>query len=54
MFAFGLTEDKKYYDFQNHPKPADFYIRDTEWEAISSDEACKMYVAKKLKKLFAE
>ncbi len=54
MFAFILNEDKKYYDFQNQAKPKDFYINDTDWESITTDEQCKQYVLKKLKSLLGK
>jgi carbamoyltransferase len=53
MFAFCLNEDKIYYDFQNHDKPAGFYIGDQEWEKIKTDAECKAYVEGKLKSIFA-
>jgi len=50
-FAFLLTEDKKYYDIQNDKPPQDFYINDSEWEKISSDEECRRYVEKKIRNI---
>ena len=47
--AFLLTEDKKYYDIQNNKAPKDFFLNDEEWRGVSSDEACKAYVEKKLR-----
>ena len=49
-FALELEEDKKYYDFQNDKPPKDFYINDTEWTQVTSDEECKRYVEKKIRK----
>lgn len=53
-FALELTEDKKYYDFQNEKMPADFFISDTEWQNISTDEQCRAYVEKKIRALLDE
>lgn len=48
MFAFILTEDKKYYDLQNDPKPKDFYLADDDWKQIKNDEDCQQYVRTKI------
>ncbi len=53
-FAFELVGDKKYYDFQNDKPPKDFYIGDTAWEQVSSDEECRQYVEKKIRALLDE
>ena len=50
-YAFELTENKKYYDIQNEKQPSDFFIDDKEYLNINSDEDCKNYVDKKIKKL---
>jgi carbamoyltransferase len=53
-FAFELTEKKRYYDIQNDKAPADFFMDDTEWEHVTSDEECKAYVTKKIRALLDE
>ncbi|MFM2374181.1 MAG: hypothetical protein RLZZ234_176 [Candidatus Parcubacteria bacterium] len=50
-FAFELTEEKRYYDIQNDKEPADFYLADDSWKEVTSDEACKAYVQKKIRAL---
>ncbi len=54
VFAFALTEDKKYYDIQNNAKPKDFYLNDANWQSVSTDEQCKQYVDSKLKGLLGK
>ena len=54
IFAFELTENKKYYDLQNKKKPKDFFINDDKYLNIKSDLDCKKYVDKKIKHLLKE
>ena len=51
-FALELTEDKKYYDFQNEKQPGDFFLNDDEWKSIKTDGECRLYVEKKIRELF--
>ena len=50
-FAFQLTENKTYYDLQNDKKPKNFFIDDDDYLKIKTDEDCRLYVDKKIKKL---
>ncbi len=54
MYAFELTENKKYYDVQNEKKPNDFYIDDKDYLNIKSEEDCRKYVDIKIKKLLLD
>lgn len=49
--AFCLTEDKKYYDFQNEEKPDGFYIGDKDWEKITTEAELNRYAENKITQL---
>jgi len=53
IFSFSLTEDKKYFDIQNSPKPKDYSMNDTGWSSILTDEECRNYFIKKLEEILA-
>ena len=53
VFAFTLTEDKKYYDLQNEARPSDFYMADNRWRSICSDADCEAYVELRICELLA-
>ena len=52
IFAFQLTKEKSYYDFQNEKKPKNFFINDKSYKKIKNDEQAKLFFENKIKSLF--